>query len=142
MPLPTAYDEPTFAQYLLAVLGDMAGVLGWSTQTHVQLALDDTLLAYAVDTYAEATDIGRLRAVGRVAVWRQALASLTARVDLTDESGFALKRAQYLAGAQAALALAEAEAAAVGAATLYQVGVTPVAYSADPYATPPAAVPA
>lgn len=77
MAFPHSYDEGELASYMHAVIGKTAGVLGWTAPESYREAVNDALLAYGVTDIAEATDITRLRACARLAVW-QAVADDTA----------------------------------------------------------------
>lgn len=131
MPAPTAYTEATLATFMLAELGDVAGVLGWTTQDAVQEAINEALLVYGVDDIADATDIPKLRALARRQAWRSAVNSLTTRYDFTNPEG-EYKRSQMVKAAATRLAQVESDAMPYdqnfGAAV-----VTTVTASADPY---------
>lgn len=131
MAAPTAYTEATLATFMLAELGDVAGVLEWTAQSHVQEAINEALLVYGVSTIADATDITRLRALARRQVWRSAINSLTTRYDFSNPEG-EYKRSQMVKAAATRLAQAESDAMPydpnIGAAI-----VTSITSSADPY---------
>lgn len=130
MPPPTAYTEAQLAAYLLKDLGEIAEVLGWTSQAQLQEAIHDTVLAYPAADIAACTDVTRVRALARVMAWRQAVGSLSARFDFSDNAG-SYSRSQMLKGARDRLADAEY------AASTYLPGMTvyvdPVPRSGDPY---------
>lgn len=136
MPVPTAYDEATLGAYLAGVLGELADTLGWDGSSDpVAEAVTDALLAYGgVATCAAADDVRKLRALGRVAIWRQAVGSLAARSGFSAD-GARFDRQQQQEMALKALALAEAEAAPYGGGggAGYAVGRDTVRYPDDPY---------
>lgn len=72
MPVPTSYTETTLALYLHGHLnqGHLADMLAWSVEAgSYDEIVTDVLLAYGVNNIAEATSIGKLRALGLVALW-------------------------------------------------------------------------
>lgn len=136
MAAPTLYSEALFAQYLLDVLKDTATALGWTTQGDVQAAIDETLLALAVSTIADATEIRKLRAVGRREVWRL-VASATAAHYAFSADGASYNRQQIHDHAVAALRLAETDCMAFGIDG-YAVRLDKVIFAQDPYGPIPA----
>lgn len=131
MPIPTAYTEEDLAQFAVLQLGDLATALGWVAEDpRVQEAVTDALLAYGVTLMAEATDVGKLRAHARVAIWR-AVARATAGYYRFGADQMSFDRQQVHAQAVRMLAEAEREAGAVGAGP--SLVVTSVDYVADPY---------
>lgn len=134
MALPTAYTELALASYMLATLGEVAGVLGVDT-LEVSEAVNDALLAYGVSDIAQATDMPRLRAAARVAVWRLALARATGLYQFSAD-GATYNRQQVVEHIRAMLQLEEADASALGIGT-GGVWATPLTLRmADPYRTP------
>jgi hypothetical protein len=78
MPVPTSYSESQFAAYLVTTLDTLEQVLNWDQgDPRVREAVADALLDYGVSDIADATDIRKLRALGRRAIWR-AVANATA----------------------------------------------------------------
>lgn len=138
------YTEITFADFLIVILGEVAPLLDWHglAQDPVQEALNDTLLALATEDITTITDlagVAKLRAFGRVAIWRAAVDSLAARYDVAD-NGQDLKRSQIQKMAQDSYTraleavssyLQEAQDEANAAAMT--VIVTPVIHTQDPY---------
>jgi hypothetical protein len=78
MPIPLSYTETGLAQYMKDVLKDTAFAINWlDVPGNYVEAVNDTILAYGVDTIAEATDMQRLRTIARREVWK-AVASTSA----------------------------------------------------------------
>ncbi len=136
MALPTAYTEATFKTYLHATAGDVASVLGWSVAGgDYDEIVNETLFAYGVDDISEVTgrdNLRKLRALGRVALWRQASHDAAARFDFSADGG-SYSRSQIGKAIGAALAQAEYDALAYSDALVIEK--TRVTY-AD-YYTPP-----
>jgi len=128
---PTVYTEATLATFMLAELGDVAGVLAWTGQANVQEAINEALLVYGVSAIADATDIPKLRTLARREAWRRAVSSLLTRYDFSNPEG-EYKRSQMVKAAATSLAQAEADAMPydpnIGAAI-----ITAIEHSADPY---------
>jgi len=130
-PVPTAYTETTLKTFLVADLSTTATALGWTTSTtQVVQAVYDAERLLGVSDVANASDAGAVEALGRVAIWRQAVKALVNRYDLTTV-GQALKRSQHYDHAVAMLAFAEQDAMAY--LPIYRVGVDAVIYPQDPY---------
>lgn len=136
MALPASYSESTLGQYMAGVIGDFAGILGWSVVAGSYAEpINDALVAYPVATVAAATDLPRLRALARVMVWRAVVGQMASRYEFsTDNQTF--KRDQLFRQAQLALVAAEADAPA-DALPGYRVAVRPVLSPHDPYAYVP-----
>lgn len=95
MAAPTSYTEATFKAYLHSVLGGVASALGWTVDGgDYDEILNETLLAYSVDDIADATSIRKLRALGRVELWRQVLRSVAADYDFRTADGAQFSRSQ------------------------------------------------
>lgn len=131
MALPTAYTDATISQYMVDQLGEIAGVLGWTWDTDLHEAINETLLAYGVDTLEEASDLRKLRTLARWQAWRAAVDSLVARYHFSNPEG-SYSREQMLAGARAILADAEADASAYVDTAWAMVRVTNIKRN-DPY---------
>lgn len=132
MPAPAIYTEAELATYLLSKqgLGDMAGILGWSTLADLQEVVNETLLSYGVATINLATDIQKLRAIARIEAWRAVVANVSSRI--TFQAGSQMfTQSDLLPNALKALGLAEQSGAqympGLGAA------IEHVEYSNDPY---------
>jgi len=134
MAAPTVYTEKTLADFMHALLGPAAGILGYAVGTadagSYQEAVNSTLLAYGAQSIAQAVDIESLRALARVEVFRMAVGGLAALYDFSAENG-SYQRSQMLAGARANLQAAELAALPYDPA--YRVRVTRQAPVNDPY---------
>lgn len=138
MPIPTAYTEPELAQFALTQLGDLATALSWAVETpSVTEAVTDALLAYGVSAIVDATDVPKLRALGRVAIWR-AVARATAGHHRFGADQMSFDRQQVHEHALKMVGEAEREAAALGVGP-YGLVVTAVVRdsASDPYAVHP-----
>lgn len=114
MPAPTSYTEETLASFCVRQLGQVATALGWLPESpRVADAVHDALLAYGASTIADATDVPKLRALARLAIWRAAAAETAGHYRFgADQMSF--DRQQVHAQARAMVADAEREAAALG----------------------------
>lgn len=86
MPVPTVYTEQTLAEFMMQELKNSASDLGWTTADpdgDYQEAITETLLLYGVADVSEATNIRKVRALARVAIWESAT---KASVPNTDSS--------------------------------------------------------
>lgn len=144
MPVPTAYTESTLTAFLLGELGNVGTVLGWDSDQGAQQlaeAVTDTLLLLDVTDLADAPDIPKLRALGRVAIWRQARNSAAALYDQRLENGQVYYRSQMLKAIDAALLAAEVAAErwlnayAIQRDTLQRPSGDPYAYYPDQWRT-------
>jgi hypothetical protein len=135
--VPTAYTELQLAVYMRRLLGGTADdALGWveggADAGDYAEPVIDALLLYGVTTIAAATDIGKLRAAARVAVWRAAMQALSDRHQYSVETDMVMLQQHYdHAERQCALAEADAMAHGLGAAVLTRTTVT---YTEDPNA--------
>jgi len=135
MAAPTSYTETTFKEYLHIVLGAMAAGLGWTVGGgDYDEVVNETLLAYAVDDIAAATDIRKLRALGRYELWRAVVAEVAGDYDYRADGGD-YKRSQVHKQAMAQLARAEEDALEYDSTYAVQVGTLTCDY--DPYQPEP-----
>lgn len=135
MAAPTSYTETTFKEYLHTVLGAMAAGLGWTVVGgEYDEPVNETLLAYAVDDIASATDIRKLRALGRCELWRAVMAAIVGDYDFRADGGD-YKRSQVYKHAAAQLAQAEMDAIVYDVWYAVQVGTLTCVY--DPYQPDP-----
>lgn len=82
MALPAFYTEETLATFLMVCLSNAGKLLGWTASSDEILeAVNETLIAYGVDTISQATDIPLLRAHARVQAWRAACEGISALFD-------------------------------------------------------------
>jgi hypothetical protein len=138
MAIPSIYTENTLADYMLSVTAQIANVISFEHRDFEE-AVNETLIAYGVDEIADATDIGKLRALARVEAWRAIVNSTSSEFDSSADSGETqvyYKRNQLHANAVKQLERAESEAnrlgyvAADGTANTITFGA--IVYS-DPY---------
>lgn len=135
MPVPVSYSEPILADYLVSVLGDVAGVLGWDAGTvQVIEALNDALLDYGVSDISAATDMRQLRAFGRRAIWRAVVQAVAGKYDFSDLNT-KLTRSQFQEMARHALAMAETDCREWDPS--YAATIVSVTRPHDPYAVMP-----
>lgn len=84
MALPSSYTETTFAQFLHRVLRDLADMLSWSVEGgDFDEIINDTLSAYGVDAISSATNIPKLRALGKLALWEAVLDAAIPEINYT-----------------------------------------------------------
>ncbi len=110
--LPATYNESTLANFMLAVTRDIAQKLAF-TVSEFQESVNDTLIAYGVETIGEATDAAKLRAIARVMAWRTIVEAASGEFDSSTDSGGGSvwqKRQQLQSNAESALKRAEAAA--------------------------------
>jgi len=141
MPVPTVYSEASFASYLTSVLDPLVDVLGWDEgDPRVREAVTDALLDYGtstITTITAAADVRRLRALGRVAIWRAVVQATAGHYAFTDVGQQQFNRQQVNEQARAMLEIAEADARAIGATSDYTVTIAAVRRPHDPYAVTP-----
>jgi hypothetical protein len=130
MAAPTSYTEITLASFMLAALSSVATAMGWTALADVQEAINDTLLAYGVTDIIQATDIKKLRALAKVAVWQQVAAATAGDYDFSADGG-SYSRSQLHEMAVDALGLAQTAASVYD--TDYQMGLVRVEWKNDPY---------
>lgn len=84
MPVPTSYTENSFALFLHETLGDIADVLGWETVDGIyDEIINDTLLAYGVNNLSQATDIKKLRTLGKLMLFRAGMTAAIPEINYT-----------------------------------------------------------
>jgi hypothetical protein len=134
MAAPTSYTEDTFKAYLHSVLGDVASALGWTVDGgDYDEILNETLLAYGTSDIADATTIRKLRALGRVELWRQVMRDVAADYDFRTADGAQFSRSQIQEMAAANFNQELTDAAVYD--DRYQIETTTLVY--DDYYTPP-----
>lgn len=132
MTVPSSYTESTLKALMVAELGNVGTVLGWTTATsQIQEAVYDALIAYGVDAIADATDANKLRAVAKRAAWRAAVNGLVTLVTFSVD-GESVSRSDYLKNAREAMAQAEVVAATYGVSDV-SVSVGSVIVAGNPY---------
>lgn len=138
MPVPTAYSEALFASYLHSVLDKLADALDWdASDPRVLEAVTDTLLEYGVSdiaTITEGTDMRRLRALGRRAIWRAVVQATAGKYDFSD-SDAKFSRSQVNEQAREMLKLAETDC--LEFSPTYAVSIVSIRRPQDPYAVLP-----
>jgi len=112
MAYPTSYTEQTLGDYVFGQLGDIAGLLSWSSLADVQPAIDEALAKCSVSDIASITgadSLAKLRTLARYEGWALAVRSLAAQFDFkAGEQDF--KRSQSSANAEKELARAKEDA--------------------------------
>lgn len=139
MPIPVAYTEADLAAFQLNILDTLAATLAWTSVTPAVLeAVNDAVLAYGVADIAGATDIAKLRALARVAIWR-AVARATAGFYQFGLDQMTFNRQQVHAQAMTMIGEAERDATALGVGAGARLIVASVARDSDsdPYAAHP-----
>lgn len=129
MPLPTSYNEATLAAYMVSSLGGLASVLGID-DTSMFEAVNDVTQACGVADIATVTDVGKVRALARVAALRVAQTTATGWYDFAADGGD-YKRSQVASQLETMLAAAERDTLVYAAG--YSVEVGTMTYVADPY---------
>lgn len=137
MAQPTSYTEATLKSYMDTVIGEMADVLGWTVGAgDFDESLNDALNLYGEQTIGDISgqaNIQKLRALARVAVWRNVKQAVAAFFNFRDPAGAQYSRAQLREAAEAALVDAESEAMANGWLDAYEVDMLEIEYEHDPY---------
>lgn len=90
MAIPDRYSETTLAEFMLRELRSVAGELGWSDTNpdgDFQDAVDDTLVLYGVNDIDNASNIPKLRALARYAVWKAAQKDAASHTDFSADGG-------------------------------------------------------
>ena len=135
MPVPTSMTEQNVADYMHAVLSDVATDLGFTATSlgSYEEAIYDVALALGVGDVADETDMAKLRTFARLYAWKHALAAASARYDVADGTQ-SLKRSQMVDGIKEALAEAQSDASGYAEAISgFEVTVTPISRNRDPY---------
>ncbi len=137
MALPVTYTEPTLAEFMETILGPTATALGWTVGTNdagsFAEPVNETLLAFGVSGIADATDIGKVRAIARWQAWRAAADALASKFDISTD-GQSLSRSQL--HKQAILARDAAFQAVVPHLSIYAVTATNIIHLDDPIDAP------
>lgn len=132
MAVPAAYNDNELMAFMRSTLGATATVLGWTDLAPYQEPLNDTLIAYGVDDIADATDVQKLRALARVAVW-QSVVDVTAGMSDFRMGDQSVTSSQVHMQAQQRLRHATLQALPYTSA--YAVTRTAVTHANDPYRT-------
>jgi hypothetical protein len=132
MPVPTSYSESQFAAYLVTTLDTLEQVLNWDQgDPRVREAVSDALLDYGVSDITEATDIRKLRALGRRAIWRAVANATAGFYAFTDVGQQQFSRQQIHDHATAMLKQSETEA--LEWSLSYAASSSTISRSTDPY---------
>lgn len=139
MTIPSAYTEKTLATYMDTLLGPVADALGWSAPVadagDYAEAVNEAMLAYGTNDISTITgrdNIQQLRALARVEMWRQVVATTAGHYDFADAT-VNLKRSQIHEQASDNLNNAEADAFRYGAYG-YEATIQNIQHVHDPYA--------
>jgi hypothetical protein len=139
MALPASYTEQTIAQYMHNTLGQTATLLGWADPaggvvSPYDEAVNDALLLYGVSNISTATDIAKLRAAARLAIWRRVVDWSYGFFDFaTDGQRFDLGELRELALKRLAKAEQEAAGEGIDVGNAPPVQMASIFYSNDPY---------
>lgn len=125
---------------MLSQLGTVAAVLEWA-ETDADEAVTDAELMLGVTDVAAATDMKKVRAAARLAIWRAASAAVAGLHDMSAD-GQSLSLSQVQTMCERSLAAAEREASLYGLDRAYVVTHHRITRIHDPYsALPPEAMP-
>lgn len=93
MTVPTSYSEASFRTYLEEVLGaELVSILSIVSAAETEI-IYDALLDYGVSDIANATDIKKLRLLGKVHLWKHVMGITAGRYNQTAD-GASLQRQQ------------------------------------------------
>jgi len=135
MTAPTSYTEDQLKGFMHRTLGAVASVLNWDVFTNAyDEAAIETLLAYGVDTIAEATDMRKLRALARREVWRAVMHETVGDFDFSADGG-SYNRSQIHAQAVTQFSRAADDALEYDDIN-WRVSVATLTQEYDPYAPP------
>lgn len=137
MPIATSYSEAELADFAIVQLDTLAAALTWTAASAAVLeAVTDALLAYGVADPLDATNIPKLRALTRVAIWRSVARATTGWYRFSaDQMSF--DRQQVHEQALAMIAEAERDAGAIGVGAALVVATVVRDSDSDPYAAHP-----
>lgn len=134
MPIPNPHTEAELAEYLHRALRNMATLLGWSVAGGDYTDIvEDTLLAYGVPDIDQALDPRKLRALGKIHVWKAVVATLAASHTVS-MPGTALQLGDLQRQASVALEEARNDAVGYGLDAASVATIDRVLYVDDPYA--------
>jgi hypothetical protein len=136
MAVLSPYSLATFKAYLHTVLGDVATRLGWTVVggQYDEVVTDALLILNADDiaTLTSNTQLKKLRAAGKLALWQKVAGFLTGDYDFSADGG-SYSRSQAHDNALAMIKQAENEASALGVLEGYEVTSLAAKYTRDPY---------
>ena len=131
MAIPTSYSENDFRVYLYTILGETAGALGLEPiPADFDEAVYDTLNDYGVSDLSEATDITKLRLLGKLNAWKRALAVVSSDYNFSD-AGAKYDRSKVFDQIEKNITKLKLEALPYLSA--YQIGVSTIDWKNDPY---------
>ena len=119
----------TLSEYLIAYLGKLALTLEWD-EADLDIVVTDTIEDYGISTEAEATDIKKLRLLGKVNLWKKVLTETSGDYNFSSDGG-SFSRSQFYD-----MALKNYEIACNDALEYlpnYQIKVTDLSFANDPY---------
>ena len=124
MAVPTTYSEEELADYMHAVLGKTASIIGWSSPDSYDEAVTDAAIMAGVSDVASATDIPKLRACARLAVWQAVEADTVGYHDFSeDQQSFRMHQVHIQAVAKVKEARREAARHGVNAVEMTSVTI-------------------
>lgn len=119
MSVPAGYTASTLAAFMHTTLGRTASIIGWENPASYAEPINDALLTYGVDVIADATDVHKLRACARWAVWQAVADSTTGYHDFSeDQQSFRMHQVHLQAKATAKAAAIDAARFGVGPSAL------------------------
>lgn len=128
------YTQGQLSEFMHRQAGGMPELFGWTVEAgSYDDAVQDVLDAYGVTTLATATDSQQVRALARVAVWRQVVRRCASEYS-TSVNGTSMSRSDLVKAAQEGLDLAMDEAGDLGYGPNVMT-MDPVVYPNDPYTT-------
>lgn len=130
MAVPTSYTEESYVAFLSRELGALGGVLDWNAAKWNDVT-NDALRAYGVDDIDDATDTGKLEALGRVCLWQAAIDGLASYYNFSDPGG---SSSESDLQRNAVVALRNAQRRASRYVSIYSVRSTRIVRDDDPYA--------
>lgn len=101
---------------MLTVTQQISSVVGLDASSFSE-AVNDTLVSYGVTDIANATDIGKLRALAKVQAWQEVVNVTASEYDISRDSGESQvwdKRNQLHTNARTQLSMAQSDAERLG----------------------------
>lgn len=119
MAVPTAYSEAQLADFMHSVLGKTASIIGWSSPDSYTEAVYDAAIMAGVDDVADTTDVAKLRACARLAVWQAVEADTVGYHDFSeDQQSFRMHQVHIQAVAKVKEARREASRHGINAVAM------------------------
>lgn len=133
MSVPASYDANTLAEYMESVLNRTASIIGWTAPDDYAEAVNDAALLCGVDDVAGESNVGKLRAAARVALWEAVAAHTAGYHDFSEDAqSFRMHQVHQQAVAQAKQARKDAARYGVGGAVMESVAMS----RTSPFAAP------